>query len=143
MVLFIISRLKSETSISEPLLCACAFMLSPFLVGSVINIQSTDSTGGRLPLCVGWENDPERGLKAVLFTPRQLPVIKANSADSVQTLSFVASDLGLHCLLMSLYKAKPQVLQITHVIQHSDVTATRIAQLSVFVTRTAFRSTKS
>ena len=51
----------------------------------IIKIKALTTLVDRLPQSVGWENDPDRGLKTVSFNPRY-PVILANSA---------SSDLGL------------------------------------------------
>ena len=59
---------------------------------------------GRLSLIVDWENGPKQGHKPVSFNPYP-PVILANSAGPDKTLRFAASDLGMHCLPMSLHYA--------------------------------------
>ena len=46
-----------------------------------------------------------RGVLKVFIFPcfTEIPVFNANSVDTAQTSSSVASDLGLHCLPMSLF----------------------------------------
>ena len=63
-------------------------------------IKALTALVGQLSLSVGWDNDPEQGLKTVSFNP-ELPVILANSTDTDQMPHSAASDRGLYCLPVS------------------------------------------
>ena len=72
----------------------CVFAFNPFMPAGLFYLHSLDRSISSI-----------RSIWLILLLPccTEIPVFKANSVHFDQTPRSAASDLGLHCLLMSLY----------------------------------------